>query len=73
MLLTSKLLHNVYKKAEMNWILLYIVKQETSYLTKYYSGSEQTKKPAQDTYKAIINIESHLTLPYLTILYKIKL
>ena len=68
MLLTSKLSPNVYKKAEMNWILLYIVKQETSCLTKYYSGSEQTKTPAQDTYKAIINIESHLTLPYLTIL-----
>ena len=68
MLLTSKLSPNVSKKAEMNWILLYTVKQETSCLTKYYSGSEQTKKPAQDTYKAIINTESHLTLPYLTIL-----
>ena len=68
MQLTSKLSPNVYKKAEMNWILLYTVKQGTSCVTKYYSGSEQTKKPAQDTYKAIINIESHLTLPYLTIL-----
>ena len=68
MLLTSKLSPNVYKKAEMNWILLYTVKQETSCLTKYYSGSEQTKKPAQDTYKAIINIESQLTLPHLAIL-----
>ena len=52
----------------MNWIFLYTVKHETSCLTKYYSGSEQTKKPAQDTYKAIINIESHLTLQYLSIL-----
>ena len=68
MLLTSQLLPNVYKIAEMNWILLYIVKQETSCLTKYYSCSEQTKTPAQDTYKATINIESHLTLPYLMIL-----
>ena len=68
MLLTSKLSPNVYKKAKMNWIFLYTVKHETSCLTKYYSGSEQTKKPAQDTYKAIINIESHLTLQYQSIL-----